>query len=73
MWAEAPDSITRTWLSAISICANKTVGGAVGWRLLSLSLPFVPASAFTVGQLFGYRPATLSQRSKPCVVRAFHP
>ena len=58
VWEQAPDTTNRVWPTAISYCANKNVGGTVGWRLpsvveldsvrdLSLPAPFVPASVFT--------------------------
>lgn len=59
VWEQAPDGTdARTWAVATSYCANKTVGGTVGWRLPSvielksiqdptLPAPYVPATVFT--------------------------
>lgn len=65
VWEQAPDATTRTWPAATSYCANKPVGGTVGWRAPSvielksvqdpsLAAPFVPASVFTGVQSSGY-------------------
>jgi len=61
-WEQAPDATPagHTWVGATSHCLTRNVGGTVGWRLPSvvelksaqdptLSAPFVPASAFTIG------------------------
>ena len=58
VWEQAPDATTWNWDLATSYCANKSVGGTVGWRLPSmielksvqdpsLAPPFVPGSVFT--------------------------
>ena len=58
VWEQAPDATTRLWAVVTGYCANKNVGGTVGWRLPSvvelksvqdpsLATPFVPASIFT--------------------------
>jgi hypothetical protein len=65
VWEQAPDPMPRTWFNARILCANKNVGGTVGWRLPSaielksvqdpsLPPPFVPVSVFTGVQLFQY-------------------
>src|SRR5215471_2214813 len=59
VWERVQDARYILWSESISYCANKTVGGTVGWRLPSvvelnsvrdpsLPAPFVPASIFTV-------------------------
>jgi hypothetical protein len=69
VWEQAPDTTTRTWSVATSYCANKTVGGGVGWRLPSvielkslqdpsLAEPLVPTSVFTGVQATVYWSAT---------------
>jgi hypothetical protein len=64
VWEQAPDTTRRVWPVAPSYCANKNVGGTVGWRLPSvvelksvqdpsLPAPFVPGSVFTGVQSTG--------------------
>jgi hypothetical protein len=33
VWERSPDATPRTWLQAISDCANREVGGRIGWHL----------------------------------------
>jgi len=58
VWEQAPDGTTQVWDFATRFCANRNVGGTVGWRLPSaielksvqdptLPAPFVPSSVFT--------------------------
>jgi len=69
VWEQAPDANARTWSNATSYCVNKTVGGAVGWRLPSvielksvqdpsLPEPLVPTSIFSGVQSSAYWSAT---------------
>lgn len=69
VWEHAPDTTLFNHTSATIHCANKTVGGTVGWRLPSvielksvqdpsLPAPFVPASVFTGVQSAIYWSAT---------------
>ena len=76
VWEQAPDTTggpnsdgLRTWGQSTDYCANKSVGGTVGWRLPSvielnsvrdpaLAAPFVPASVFTGVQSADYWSAT---------------
>jgi Protein of unknown function (DUF1566) len=57
VWEQAPATATRNWNEAKDHCANRTVGGTVGWRLPSvielksvqdpsLVSPFVPTMVF---------------------------
>jgi Protein of unknown function (DUF1566) len=71
VWEQAPEAIippVRTWTNAIAYCLDKPVGGTRGWRLPSvvelaslinpsLPAPFVPASAFTIGDSPGVQSA----------------
>ena len=77
VWERTVGSAFLTWANAISTCANRTVGGTVGWRLPSvielnslrdpsLAAPFVPTSVFTGVQSDFYWSAT-SQDSDPTV------
>ena len=65
VWEEAPDATPRTWTDATLYCANKTVGGTIGWRLPSMEQlksvqnpsmtpPFVPESVFPDAQSTTY-------------------
>jgi uncharacterized protein DUF1566 len=69
VWEQAPNAGTLTWSNATSYCVNRTVGGAVGWRLPSvielksvqdpsLPEPVVPTSVFTGVQATAYWTAT---------------
>ena len=69
VWEQAPDAYSRSWGIATHYCANKNVGGTVGWRLPSvielkgfqdpsLGAPLVPASIFTNVQSADYWSAT---------------
>jgi hypothetical protein len=69
VWEQAPDTGTRNYAQVTLYCANKNVGGAVGWRLPSvielksvqdplLPPPFVPTSIFTSIQSNRYWSAT---------------
>jgi hypothetical protein len=75
VWEQAPDTGTDIWGNALQfICANKTIGGTVGWRLPSvielksvqdpsLPAPFVPANVFSGIQSATYWSATTSNFS----------
>lgn len=69
VWEQTIGAATHTWISAISHCINKNVGGTRGWRLPSvvelsslidpsLPSPYVPGSVFTGVQSDHYWSAT---------------
>ena len=69
VWERTPDPRLYSWPAAVSLYANKSVGGTVGWRLPSLvelkslqdptsPAPFVPAGIFTGVQSAFYWSAT---------------
>lgn len=71
VWEQAPDTGKLTRADAALACANKTIGGTVGWRLPSvielksvqdpsLPAPFVPANVFSGIQSATYWSATTS-------------
>jgi len=74
VWDRAANNGVQPWFGAIFGCANKQVGGTVGWRLPSvielkslqtpsLPAPFVPGGVFVGVQLGPYWAASTSAQN----------